>query len=182
MNLNEIILKNSIPNYFKFTNIDLNYFYRKSEENRFVNYFSSFFKEETNIKSEIDAKIYALYKSISDLQNNYEPIMFGIKDLTNDILVGFALVGVDPYSKTFKIDTIYVLGNYRKLGLGNALVDVSIQLAKFQESKVIKLKTLKSYKFIVEMYKKFGFIEHRIIPNELNEIGLENFVEYIKYL
>lgn len=78
-------------------------------------------------------------------------------------IVGYAMFNPAPFfpfkvkEKWFYITDIYILPEYRKKGIGKALINYIINLAKSQEIKKIKLSVWTFNRNAINFYEKLGF-------------------------
>ncbi|MBU0467007.1 MAG: GNAT family N-acetyltransferase [Nanoarchaeota archaeon] len=71
--------------------------------------------------------------------------------------------GKTPYTKTKKksaIDDLFVLGEYRKKGIGKALINKTLDLSKSKGIKIVSLSVSSSNLPTLKLYKRFGFKEN----------------------
>jgi len=64
--------------------------------------------------------------------------------------------------------SIFLLKDYRGLGIGSVMMETLIDLAKFMELKLIRLEIFENNKIAMNFYKKFGFKEVGTIPKGIS--------------
>jgi len=120
-----------------------------------------------------------------DNEINDLPKMYGVPNgsliiaMTNETTIGVA--GIRKLDNDVcELKRMYVQPRYRKLGIGDAMMQLAIKYAKSQQYKKMKLDTDKSMNQAISLYLKTGFVEippYRFNPYETAlyfELDLEN--------
>lgn len=115
-------------------------------------------KYNENIKD--DVVISNWYEKLYDMDDN---ILFIAKD--NDKIIGYIYLkllsandNLSIYNET-KCDALYVLEDYRKLGVATKLLNEGIKWSKSNNAKYINLNVLSENKNALDLYIKNGFSE-----------------------
>ncbi|MFZ9171983.1 MAG: GNAT family N-acetyltransferase [Sediminibacterium sp.] len=77
--------------------------------------------------------------------------------LYNATPVGCIALQPLPEAGTCEMKRLYVNPEYRKLGIGDALVNALLQEAKILDYTLMKLDTLERLQAAIKLYQKFGF-------------------------
>ena len=95
---------------------------------------------------------------MDDLEYHYHDGFFGIlKNPEKEIIGTFALYKLGP--KTFEIRKMYLLPEYRSLGLGKWMLNFLIDKARTLGYEKLELKTASVLQAAIALYRKTGFDE-----------------------
>ncbi|MBE6152823.1 MAG: GNAT family N-acetyltransferase [Firmicutes bacterium] len=91
-------------------------------------------------------------------------------------LYGFIQNNGDTYiNDVAQLDTIFIDEKYRKLGIGNALIEEFKKWTKKQHVKYIELKVCNNNVNAISLYKKIGFVDTKTIMSlELENIDFSD--------
>ena len=118
--------------------------------------------DEKNYNNNIPDNIFIIdwYEQLYNKDNN---ILFIAKD--NDKVIGYIYLklltskdNLTIYNET-KCDALYVLEDYRGLGIATNLINEGIKWSKNQDAKYINLNVLSTNKKALDLYTKYGFSE-----------------------
>ncbi|MCB2291361.1 GNAT family N-acetyltransferase [Clostridium sp. CS001] len=100
--------------------------------------------------------------------NNLEVKVDLIKDKEKGLYIAYCISTVNK-ELVGEIDSIFVLKEYRKYGLGDKLMNRGLD---WLDSKLVKTKIIgvaEGNENVLEFYKKYGFYKRRVILEQINE-------------
>ena len=119
----------------------------------------------------IDADLHAI-------ESNYQKnggILWVIESNHGEIVATSAVAMLIP-GKHVELRKMYIHANFRKLGLGRLLMELTLAWCKQQKLRKISLETASVLKSAIELYQQFGFIE---IPLKNNAVRCDRHFEML---
>lgn len=99
--------------------------------------------------------------SLEQMHEEQEHFQILVVETKEGEIIGFATTFVAWYSwigKSFYLDDLYILENYRGKGLGSRLIDEVFEMAKKENCKKVKWMVSKWNKNAIDFYKKKGAV------------------------
>lgn len=140
----------------------MNYVIRKAEmkDSKIANNFlTKLIQDEKKYDNNINENcvVHTLYENFIENEQNCILIAENNEKIIG-YLYGFVQNGGDAYIDIVtQLDAMFVDEDYRKLGVGNALIDEFKKWSKQQSAKYIELKVCNNNDNAISLYKKNGF-------------------------
>lgn len=107
-----------------------------------------------------------MIEEVNDKKDN--PFYHRMEYVIDNKTVGY--LEYDIMYEKMEIENIYVLENYRCMGIGSKLMEYLIKIANQNKIENITLEVRKSNNIAIKLYKKYGFnkigIRHNYYENE----------------
>lgn len=91
-----------------------------------------------------------------------------IKDTDKDLYIGYCISTVNA-DLIGEIDSLFVQKEYRKNGLGDKLMDSSLEWLNQNQVKMKILGVAEGNENVLEFYKRYGFYKRKMILEQINK-------------
>lgn len=100
--------------------------------------------------------------------NNLKVRIDLIKDIEKNLYIGYCISTID-IDQIGEIDSLFIEEEYRKYGLGDQLMNKSVEWLDLNKVKMKVISVAEGNEAVLEFYKRYGFHRRRIILEQIIE-------------